>query len=126
MKFKSLQRGIFESIILLFVFITIFAFMIHGYFLEQTRYREKALHYELVLLRQAISTFDIIEKRKPISLVELALMTFQLPGDKIGKRYIDRIIINDRGEIIDPFGNPYIYNEENGWVSSSSEDYKQW
>lgn len=126
MKFRNPNRSVLETVILLFVFVAVFAFMVNSYIMEKRVYKEKALLYELSLLRQGVSGFTMIEKRMPGNLVELATTAYRLPGDENKRRFVDRLIVNDRGDIIDPFGHPYAYNSEKGWVSSTAPGYGQW
>jgi hypothetical protein len=126
MKFKNPNRGIFETVVLLFVFVAVFAFMVNSYIMERRVYREKALLYELSLLRQGVGGFTMMEKRKPANLIELATSSYRLPGDASARRFVDRVIVNDKGEIIDPFGHPFAYNGKKGWVFSTTPGYDQW
>ncbi len=126
MNMKSPNRGIFETVLLLVVFVAVFVFMANSYMMEQRVYKEKALLYELELLRQGVSTFSMVEKRKPDSLVELASTVYSLPDDSVKRHFVGKVIVNDKGQIIDPFGHPYAYNKSKGWVSSATSGYKKW
>lgn len=126
MKYQNPQRSILESVLLLLVFVAILAFMINSYVLEQKVYKEKSLHYELQLIRQGINTFSLVEQRKPNTLVELAVTPCKFPGKTTGKPFVGRLIINDRGEVIDPFGHPYSYDARKGWIASTTKGYTEW
>ncbi len=126
MELKPMKRSPMETVILVIVFVSIFAFLFNGYILERRVFKERALLYELSLLRQGVDLYLIMEKRKPSSLLELAVTTYAIPGEKVNQRFVERVNINDKGQIIDPYGNPYVYDPVYGWISSSTAGYKNW
>lgn len=111
---------------MLVVFIGMLAFIINSYVLEQRVLKQKSLFYQLMVTRQGINLFTMIEKRFPESLVELGIASYKMPGDNIDHRYIDRFPINSEGAVLDPFGNPYKYDKKLGWVQSMTEGYEFW
>jgi hypothetical protein len=123
---KNRQRSTLESFLLLIVFVAIFVFMLNTYTRDQRLQKEKSMIYELGLLRQGVVTFNLVDKRLPRNLIELASEVFNLPGDQLNHRFVDRVNVNDQGKVIDPFGNPYAYNADKGWVSSVTDKYQNW
>ncbi|MFA4873907.1 MAG: hypothetical protein WC956_02025 [bacterium] len=123
---RSPQRSTLESVLLLFVFVAILVFMVNSYTRQQRLEKERSMIYELTLLRQGVATFNIVEKRLPKSLIELATAVFKLPGEGVNHRFVERVNVNDQGKIIDPFNNPFAYNESKGWISSTTKNYEIW
>lgn len=126
MELQPLKRSPLEMVILVIVFVSIFAFLFNGYILERRVFRERALLYELSLLRQGVDLYLIMEKKKPSDLIDLAITTYAIPGEKVNQRFVERVNVNDKGQVIDPYGNPYTYDQVHGWVSSSTPGYRNW
>lgn len=126
MELTPMKRSPLEMVILVIVFVSLFAFLINGYILERRVFKERALLYELSLIRQGVDLYLIMEKKKPTDLLDLAIRTYSIPGEKVNQRFVERVNINDKGQIIDPYGNPYDYDQAYGWVASSTPGYSNW
>lgn len=126
MEMKQPRRSVWENVLLVVVFLAILGFLAHSYFLEQKVYKQKALQYQLIIMRQGIMMFNMVERRYPTSLIELAASTYRLPGEKVNRRYVERFPIDKDGGILDPFGSPYTYDAKMGWVRSSTPGYEYW
>jgi len=126
MKFRNPNRSTRESVILVIVFIGIFVFMLNAYTKERKLGRERSLQYELTILRQGVNLYTYIEKHRPKNLMDLATNTFCLPGDEQDRKFVEQVRVNRNGEIVDPFGNVYAYDEETGWVRSTTPAYRHW
>ena len=75
-----------------------------------------------------LSPLDSLEKFAK-NLNELATATFHFPGENVQRKYLDYRIQKDgkrSNELIDPFGNPYSYNPQKGWVRSMTKQYEYW
>ena len=126
MELKSPQRKWWENVLFVVVFVGMFAFVVNSYVLEQKAYKQRALYYQLMLMRQGISLFTVMEKRAPESLVELAVSSFKMPDGGVSHRYVERFPVTPEGQLLDPFGNPYKYDKKMGWVMSSTPGYEFW
>lgn len=126
MELKSPQRKWWENVLFVVVFVGMFAFVVNSYVLEQKAYKQRALYYQLMLMRQGISLFTVMEKRAPESLVELAVSSFKMPDGSVSHRYVERFPVTPEGQLLDPFGNPYKYDKKMGWVMSSTPGYEFW
>jgi len=120
------KRKIIESALLVVVFVSILVFFVHSYYLEQRVSKQEALHYQLTILRQGVKMYNLVEKKYPKSLMRLATSSYTLPGSDNQLFYIQNFPIAKDGQLLDPFGNSYSYNAENGWVMSSSKGYSFW
>lgn len=80
-----------------------------------TTLKEEALLAELTYLRTAIVLYQQTNHSHPRTLQAL-----QEHGA------LESLPKNERGDIVDPFGAPYIYNPKTGWVATSGKGYKEW
>ena len=126
MEMKHPRRYLWENALLVVVFLAMLGFLAHSYFLEQKVYKQKTLHYQLIIVRQGIMMFNLVERRYPKSLLELAASTYRLPGEKVNRRYVERFPIDKEGQVLDPFGHPYISDKDMGWVRTSTPGYEYW
>lgn len=126
MELKHPQRSWWESVLFLVVSLAMLAFIVNSYFLEQKVYKQRALYYQIAILRQGVNLFAIVEKRFPDSLVELGISSFKSPGNGMNHPYIERFPANPDGKVFDPFGSPYTYDKKMGWVASTTPGYSFW
>ena len=128
MDIKSSKRGALEVVILIVVFVVTFAFLLNGFLQERNVAKQKQLSLELRMLRNGIALYTVMEQKKPDNLVKLCRSKYLLPGDSKKQGFIDlaSIRVNEKGEIIDPFGNPYSYDKEKPWVASTTKEYSLW
>lgn len=84
----------------------------------------RLLMNELSMFRSAISLYNMTNHKYPQSLEELATSTYEVDLQK--RPYVEFIHRSESGNVIDPFGNPYIYEKNSGWISSTSKGYTQW
>ena len=80
------------------------------------------LQTELGSFRRAIMAYRLEHRANPPSLDAL---TERADGGE-GAPYIGVLPGFKEGRAIDPFGNPYVYEPESGWVSSSSVGFERW
>lgn len=91
--------------------------------------REVALTSELSNLRTAVILYQIMNKHQPASLKELMTDSYVVPYRQdtiIRKPYLEHVSVDGKGNILDPFGNPYLYDGKMGRVYSSTEGYRAW
>ena len=123
---KETNRGGIERIVLLILFLGMLALVTVTFMKERTVTKQKSLYHELAILRQGVSTFQIIEKKYPKSLIELAMATYKIPGEISNYKYVQMVEIGEDSTEVDPFKNPYKYNPSNGWVKSTTPGYTDW
>ena len=126
MDMNAPQRRWWESVLLAIVFVGMLAFVVNSYVLERREFKQRALYYQLMLMRQGINLFAVMEKREPANLVELAASTYKLPENGANHRYVERLPVTPDGKVLDPFGNPYRYDRKLGWVMSTTPGYEFW
>jgi competence protein ComGC len=98
--------------------------------------QESAIKAELVNIRSSINLFKMLNSRYPRSLNELIEKKVMLPG-RIGsepyndplflkKTYLIPHAIDEKGNVLDPFGNTFVYDPIGGEVKSSTKGYETW
>ncbi|MBI4824235.1 MAG: hypothetical protein HY805_08415 [Nitrospirae bacterium] len=99
--------------------------------------KKEALRIELINLRQSILLFKIIKGRYPNDLKELISEEYALPH-KVGedetqryvgkpifrRKYIEPYSVDERMNILDPFGLAYLYYPANGSVRSQKDGFE--
>ena len=120
------RRSIIENVLLAVVFVSMLAFFVNSYYLEQRVYKQKALHYQLTILRQGVKMYNLVEKKYPDSLLKLATTSYDLSGEGANHFFIENFPIGKKGQLLDPFGNAYKYDAKKGWVMSSTPGYSFW
>ena len=121
---ERMARSPFEWFVLLVVAgLVIGAVFLKVQFSEQ-RYQEEALIAELKAIRTAISLHLILERRPPNRLTDLVEKKMAL--GPAPRPFLTHLSPNGEGKFIDPFGNPFQYNSQSGWVNSTTEGYKDW
>ena len=88
--------------------------------------RQQALHEELKLLRTGEILYASINGRIPENLEDLTDEGFCLPGDEADRRFVERPPRIAEGMFVDPFGNPYRFEQASGWIKSTTPGYEFW
>ena len=98
--------------------------------------RESAIKAELVNIRSSITLFKALNNRNPKSLNELIEKKVLLPGRTGSGRYSNSLFldksyllhnaIDEKGNVLDPFGNIFVYDPIGGEVKSSTKGYETW
>src|SRR3989338_2181252 len=105
--------------------ISIFLFIASIHF-EREVQNQKTLFYQLQLLRTSIQLFKAVMHRNPGSLEELASLEYQFPDEVIMRRFLEYPVFVGDKKFTDPFGDPYTYDPQTGWVRSISGGYEFW
>jgi type II secretory pathway pseudopilin PulG len=126
MKFKEPERSFIEHVVVVVVVLVV-AFLVGAtiYYQRQDT-QQKALFYQLQIIRSSINLFKIVDKRNPHNLIEVATGFYKFPGDVETKKYLTNVPFDREGNIIDPFGRPYLYDSATGWVRSGTSGYEMW
>ena len=126
MTFKSPDRNIIEHIVVIVVVLVVAFLVGANIYYQRLDTRQKALFYQLQIMRNAINLYKIVEKKNPGSLVELGEGMYTFPGDKETKKFLLNAPFNKDGEMVDPFDSVYMYDNRTGWVRSSTNGYEMW
>lgn len=112
------------------------------YYLQVVRVaREVALRYELASIRSSLVLFQTFNRRFPGSLRELVETQYLLPDAEFSiaagrinlesrsifkRSYLEPGSVDARGQVLDPFGDPYRYDPQRGQVKPAAERYGNW
>lgn len=118
-------RAKYEVVIVIIIVVLAVALSIGLYAGRTKIYNGKRLINELQGMRTAVQLYITLNHSVPPSLETLAKSTFDA-GDETQRPYIENLPINDKGEVIDPFGHPYKYNPQKGYVYSTTPGYENW
>jgi len=97
--------------------------------------RESALKAELSNIRTSIRLYKMLNGRKPASLQEMMEKKVMLPG-RIGpgpysdsffdEHYLLKNAVDEKGNKLDAFGNPFFYDHNLGSVRTTTQNYETW
>lgn len=119
-------RARFEWVIIAVVLVASIAVVFGIYTKRDSVAKGKVMLAELANIRSAITTYKTLNKANPPSLEALAKLNYSFEPGQIGRPYLEKVNLDEKGQILDPFGNPYKYDNKTGWVVSSSRGYKRW
>ncbi|MBM2839358.1 MAG: hypothetical protein HW415_1983 [Deltaproteobacteria bacterium] len=90
--------------------------------------REAALRIELSNIRTSIILYVTLNRRYPVSLMDMVREGYTLPtGSGLVKyKYMEGMAVDKDGYLLDTFGAPYTYESKTGWVKSSTKGYESW
>jgi type II secretory pathway pseudopilin PulG len=143
-------RTVLETVIAL-VIIGILLIGAMTYYQRATRViKEYAIISELGNIRTSVLLYFIINKQYPSSLKQMMSEKIILPfhpsynaeslmsiaGKElalqstgsivIDRSYLEKLSLDDKGNLTDPFGNPYVYDQKLGKIRSSTDGYRSW
>jgi hypothetical protein len=87
--------------------------------------KSKALISELQAMRMGIMLYKKISDTNPPSLDMLAKEVYASGGGRT-HHYLLKVHRNASGAIVDPFGHPYVYLSNKGWVHSATKGFENW
>jgi len=120
------SRPRYEVVIILLVVIAALVVALGISRVQSKSERGRILISELAQLRAAITTYVALNKTNPSNIESLAEMSYSFSLSEKPRSYLDNISANQEGKLIDPFGNPYLYDAKLGRVSSSSSGFEGW
>lgn len=96
--------------------------------------QKAALKSELSNIRTSIKLFHMLNQRNPDSLREMLEKQVILParigeglaGSVYKENYLLHQAVDDDGNILDAFGNRYVYDPARGEVKTTTEGYETW
>jgi hypothetical protein len=95
-------------------------------FYQSRNGKQRALFYQLQILRSAINLYKLINNKNPPNLEAMASGAYKFPGEELARRYIDNAPIDKAGIVVDPFGKAYYYDAATGWIRSATSGYEFW
>lgn len=120
------KRHGLEYVLVSIMVMAVGALVVSNLYYQNKLEKERAMFYQLQILRSALNIYKIINRNNPASLVELASGTYQFPDDDTTKKYVENAPIDKYGHVTDPFGAQYQYDSEWGWIRSGTHGYEFW
>ncbi|MFC1855794.1 type II secretion system protein GspG [Thermodesulfobacteriota bacterium] len=126
---KSAGGSAFETVIILSL-VGIFLVFAISRFMQNVKYaKEIILQGELVNIRTSIKLYKMLNSKYPESLEEMTQNDYIMPYSEdsiIEGTYLIPNAVDENGIPLDPFGNKYGYNRENGEIKCLTKGYKGW
>ncbi len=91
--------------------------------------KETVLRIELKTLRSTINLYKIVRGGYPQDLRQLLQARYKPEGAKeiyFSEKFLDTVGKDTQGYPVDPFGNKFNYNPQDGVVFSATNGYRQW
>jgi len=126
--------SLFETLVVLCIIGALAGVVVVKYQQVMQAARESAVKSELSNIRTSIRLFKYLNNRYPANLREMIEADVMLPA-RIGKGYTGSLIkqryllpnaMDEQGNIIDAFGNPFFYEPVRGEVRATTEGYERW
>lgn len=126
MSFRKVPRNYLEHIVVIIVVLVVAFLVSANIYYQRQEARQRAVFYQLQIIRNAVNLYKIVEKRNPVNLSELAHGIYKFPGDRETRKFMTNVPFGEKGGLVDPFGNYYVYDRGTGWVRSSTPGYEMW
>lgn len=121
---RQVRRSPFEIIVVAIV-VVLTLLLAGGLYAGRLKVQKSNLLIrELSTLRSALTLYKTINRHNASSLEELAEGEYEVGGER--RHFIENLPRSPDGAVVDPFGNPYAYDESSGWVFSTSSGYERW
>lgn len=120
-----MKRNLERATLAIVAFLTV-AIMAASLHFERQLSNQKAMFYQLQAIRTSVNLYKAINRRNPENLGILVMDVYSFPGEEETRKYLHGMSANEKGELLDPFGNPYSYDYVSGWVRSSTPGYEYW
>ena|GEM_PF-763769 len=123
--------SIVETLIVVTIIAVLAVVVFNRYERTALEARRTALKSELNNIRQAIVLFRITKGRYPASLYEMVQTRVMMPYADSAQRlfnntYLEHQAIDEKMNLLDPFGLPFSYDPVSGVVRSAADGYAEW
>lgn len=88
--------------------------------------KSELLMRDLSQLRSAVTLYKTVKKMNPPSLASLWKETYNLVPTEPMRPYLANLKPGHADQLMDPFGNPYAYDTQKGWVHSATKGFETW
>lgn len=120
------KRPSWEWLVLIVVLVVSIGLVGATYNSQQKLEQQKSLHYQLQALRTGELLYKSINKTNPMSLEQLVKGSFRLADETQDRHYVEAQMKLAGGKLVDPFGNPYLFDKSSGWIRSTTPGYEAW
>ena len=119
------RRPLHEAVVVAMAVIAAVALSMGIFARRATLSGERLLIHELGVLRNASMLYCALNRAPAPDLSGVLAGSFN-GGDKGALPYIPERAFGETSHMRDPFGNPYVYDQVTGWVSSRTTGYEIW
>lgn len=118
------ERTVYEYIVIFAVVVISVSLAVALYAGRAKVRKGHLLMQELSMLRNGIQIYQLVNRQNPSSLAEMESSTYGSGSES--RRYVEPLPKNSEGRLIDPFGNPYLYDPKSAWVHSQTKGFERW
>jgi hypothetical protein len=126
MGFVTPERKWFEKVLVVALVLVVAFLAGSNVYYQNKSGKQRTMFYQLQILRSSVNLYKLINNRSPKDLESLVTEVYKFPGEDLARRYIENAPINEKGDVIDPFGRPYYYDGKTGWIRSATSGYEFW
>ncbi|MBN1282450.1 MAG: hypothetical protein JXA24_01585 [Proteobacteria bacterium] len=121
---KRLRRSPFEVFAVAAAVAASLAISISFYAARADFEKGRVLASELSAIRSSVLAYIAVRGATPDALADLFRSGYETGGEQ--RPFLHPQGMLEDGGLVDPFGNPYLYRRESGWVFSSTPGYERW
>jgi len=122
----SPERRWFEKLLVVVLVLVVAFLAVSNVYYQNKSGKQRTMFYQLQILRSSINLYKLINNRNPQSLESVVTEVYKFPGEDLARRYVENAPIDEKGDVVDPFGKAYYYDVKTGWVRSSTSGYEFW
>jgi hypothetical protein len=119
-------RAKYEWLVLLVIVVAVIAVAVGIYVSRNKTTKAEIMMSELEQMRASVMTYKTLNKTNPPNLATLTTTTYEFSPGETPRPYLSGIDAGADGALLDPFGHPYEYDANKGWVFSSTDGYQGW
>jgi len=123
-------RTAFEAILVTILIAILLLVAIERFLVSIHLVRETTLRVELSNIRRAIGLYLATKGRLPDSLKQLVEERVLVPKQEIPIilewPYLQAMVVDEEGYLLDPFGNRFLYDPKTGGVKPGTKGYELW
>ena len=120
------MRKIIHDALLIGIAVMAVLVMVFLFRMEARLNAMKLMRNQLQSLRISVNLYRVIEGKNPSSVEDLVRSEYGFPGERERRRFVDSSMVDSKGGVLDPFGNPFSIDPRGGWVRSTSPGYEFW
>lgn len=121
--------GILETLLVCILMSILIGMVIPYYQRLAQEAKEAALQTSLSQIRKGVELYSVLQGHFPTDLKSLVNARYVIPVREntfFSGEYLRKQVLDDEGNLLDPFGNRYRYKPKNGTVNSETEGYENW
>lgn len=121
--------GILDTLLVCILVSILIGIVIPYHYRMTQKAKETALQVGLNQIRKGVELHYVLQGRFPKNLKSLIHARYVVPvrdDTFFSGEYLRAQVVDQQGNLLDPFGNQYRYNPNSGAVVSETEGYEHW